>query len=154
MRTFAIAAALFFGTTALNTHRSAGTTALQAQRSREVLPSVKSLNCTFPLLATGTWKNGEAHAEVKSTPLSLRFENINTDEGTARVIGNFGPSDIIVRLSLGTLHLVQIFNEGALYATTVFPKETRAGKLQALHTRHEYTEIVAGIHLEAGAILR
>ncbi|HWW88555.1 MAG TPA: hypothetical protein VNZ26_33405 [Vicinamibacterales bacterium] len=118
-----------------------GTTALHAQRSREVLPTVKSLSCTFSVLATGTWKNGEAQAELKSTPFSLRFDAINTDEGTARVIGNYGPSDIIVRLSLGTLHLVQIFNEGALYTTTVFPKETRGGKLQAVHTRHEYTEV-------------
>src|SRR5215468_6092510 len=130
MRTLAIAIALLLSTT--NIH---------AQAAREVLSTVKSLNCTFPGRATVTWRNGEAQAEIKTTPLSLRFEAINADEGTARVVGNFGPSDIIVRISLGTLHLVQIFNEGGLYTTTVFPKETRGGKLQAVHTRHEYTEI-------------
>ena len=40
---------------------------------------------------------------------------------------------------MGTLHLVQAFREGPLYVTTVFPKETRGGRLQAAHTRHEYT---------------
>ena len=118
-----------------------GAGAIPAQPSREVLASVKSLTCTFPVLATGTWKNGEAQAEVKSSPLSLRFDDVNTDEGSARVLGNFGPSDIIVRLSTGTLHFVQIFSAGPLYTTTVFPKETRGGKFQAVHTRHEYTEV-------------
>jgi hypothetical protein len=115
--------------------------ALLAQPSRDVLGSVKSLQCSFSILATATWKNGEAQAELKSSPLQLRFDEINTDEGSARVIGNFGPSDIIVRLSTGTLHFVQIFSAGPLYTTTVFPKETRRGKFQAVHTRHEYTEV-------------
>jgi hypothetical protein len=71
----------------------------------------------------------------------VRFESVNQDDGTARVVGMFGPSDIIVRLSGETLHLVQSFREGPLYATTVFPKETRAGRLQAVHTRHELTDV-------------
>jgi hypothetical protein len=118
-----------------------GVDTARAQPSREIRSTVKSLNCTFPILATGTWKNGEPLAEVKHAPLSLRFDSVNIDEGTARVIGSFGPSDIFVRLSLGTLHFVQIFNDGPLYTTTIFPKETRGGKLQAVHTRHEYTEV-------------
>ena len=42
---------------------------------------------------------------------------------------------------MGTLHLVQAFREGPLYVTTIFPKETRGARLQAVHTRHEYTLI-------------
>ena len=113
----------------------------EAQPPRSVLSTVKSVTCTFPIMATGSWKGGEPQAEVKSSRLSLRFDAVNTDEGTARVIGDFGPSDIIVRLSMGTLHLVQMFADGPMYTTTVFPKETRGGKLQAVHTRHEYTEV-------------
>lgn len=30
---------------------------------------------------------------------------------------------------------------GALYVTTVFNQETQAGRLQAAHTRHEYTPV-------------
>jgi hypothetical protein len=30
---------------------------------------------------------------------------------------------------------------GALYVTTVFNTESRPGKLQAVHTRHEYTPV-------------
>jgi hypothetical protein len=118
-----------------------GSTALNAQPARPVLATVKSVSCKFSLLATGTWKAGEAQAEVKPAALSFSFDSINIDEGTARVIGNFGPSDIIARLSMGTLHFLQSFSEGALYTTTIFPKETHPGKLQAVHTRHEYTEV-------------
>jgi hypothetical protein len=104
--------------------------------------SVKKVSCVFPTLATGTWTNGKPSAEIKSAKLSLKFESINTDEGTAEMVGAYGTADIIVRLSNGTLHLVQMFRDGPLYTTTVFPKETAGGKLQAVHTRHEYTEVV------------
>jgi hypothetical protein len=111
------------------------------QLQSPVLATVKSAKCVFPLSATGTWKNGEPEAEVKSDTLSLRFDSIDTEEGTARVVGNFGPSDIIVKLTMGTLHFVQIFTGGPLYTTTIFPKETHPGRLQAVHTRHEYTDV-------------
>jgi hypothetical protein len=118
-----------------------GSGAIDAQPSRPVLAAVKSVSCKFSILATGTWKNGEPQAEVKPASLSFTFDSINIEEGTARVIGDFGPSDIIARLSMGTLHFLQSFSEGPIYTTTIFPRETRAGKLQAVHTRHEYTEV-------------
>ena len=105
------------------------------------LAAAKKLSCAFPVMATGTWKGGEPLAEVKPVTLSVGFDSVNVDEGTARVIGAFGPSDIIVRLAYGTLHFVQSFREGPVYITTIFPKETRNGRLQAVHTRHEYTEV-------------
>ncbi len=117
----------------------AGTAGVQP--TRPILDTVKTVSCKFSVLATGTWKNGEPQGEVKPASLSFAFDSINIDEGTARAIGNFGPSDIIARLSMGTLHFLQGFREGPLYTTTVFPKETRTGKFQAVHTRHEYTEV-------------
>lgn len=117
------------------------TAAINAQTARERLQGVRTLDCTFTLNAVATWKSGVPQAEVKATQLALRFDSVNPDDGTARVVGMFGPSDIIVRLSGDTLHLIQSFREGPLYATTVFPRETRAGRLQAVHTRHEFTEV-------------
>jgi hypothetical protein len=46
-----------------------------------------------------------------------------------------------VRLSQGTIHFVQAFRDGPLYVTTIFAKESRDGKLKAVHTRHEYTDV-------------
>jgi hypothetical protein len=93
------------------------------------------------MLATGTWTSGNPQAEVKSSTLALRFALINAEEGTAQSTGPFGPSDIVVRLFPVSLHLIQMLDSGALYITTVFEKVSHPGRLQAVHTRHEYTEV-------------
>jgi hypothetical protein len=111
------------------------------QSAQARLAKAKSLKCVFQIVATASWTNGEPRGEIKPTTLSFAFDEIDSDEGTARIIGAFGPSEIIVRLSTGNLHFVQAFREGPLYTTTVFPRETRNGNLQAVHSRHEYTEV-------------
>jgi len=108
---------------------------------RKRLETAKSLSCVFPTYATGTWNNDGPRAEVKATKLSLRVEGIDTQDGTAQVVGTLGPSYAVARLTEGTLHLMTIDNAGPLYVTTVFDKETPGGKLKAVHTRHEYTDV-------------
>jgi hypothetical protein len=103
---------------------------------------VKRLACTFPLFANGTWSKGEPRADVKTATLAMRFDDINTDEGTATVSDKFGRFEITARLSTDTLHFVQSFTAGPLYVTTVFNSESRGGKLKAVHARHEFTEAV------------
>ena len=114
---------------------------LGQSKVEERLAKATTLKCMFTVMSTGTWKGGEPQVETKPAKLSMGFDAINADDGTARVVGAFGPSDIIVRMSYGTLHFVQAFREGPLYTTTIFPKETKPGRLQAVHTRHEYTEV-------------
>ena len=115
--------------------------AASAQPVHDRLAGARSIDCRFTSQTVVTWRNGVPQVEVKPSTLTVRFDSINTDDGTARVAGMFGPADIIVRLSENTLHLIQSFREGPLYATTVFPKETRDGRFQAVHTRHEWTEV-------------
>ena len=120
----------------------AGTVALNAQPAvRDKLAAAKTVQCAFTTYATGTWKNGEAQGELKAGKLSIQFTEINTDEGSARMVGGFGTYDIIVRLSTGALHFIQAFRDGPLYTTTIFDKESRDGKLKAVHTRHEYADV-------------
>lgn len=124
-----------------------GSHAPYAQSSgQNPLPTVKSLKCGFPLYATGTWKNGEPQGEVKAATLSIRFDSIDTQDGTAEVTGmsarSAGAPHITVQLSGGNLHFLAIDNSGAVYMTTVFfDRESRGGKLKAVHSRHEYTEV-------------
>ena len=119
-----------------------GTFALSAQTTTlDKLAAAKTVQCTFAVYATGNWKNGEAEGALKTGKLSVQFIEINTDEGTARMVGGFGTYDIIVRLSQGALHFVQAFRDGPLYVTTIFDKESRDGKLKAVHTRHEYADV-------------
>jgi hypothetical protein len=93
-------------------------------------------------MATGTWGKDQAEAKTKPTTLNLEFESINTDEGTAELKeqGKVGKYDIIVRYAQGYLHFIQAFYNGPLYTTTVLDKKTPAGKLKAMHSRHEFTD--------------
>jgi hypothetical protein len=105
------------------------------------LAAAKSAKCDFTLYAIGGWKAGEPRADVKPALLSFRFEGIDADGGTARVVGPFGPSDIIVRLTLDHLHFMQSFREGPVYLTTIIARPARDGRWLAVHTRHEYTDV-------------
>ena len=114
---------------------SAGNAAAQGR-----LADTTSLDCTFTVIATGTWTDGEAEASLDASTFSIRFVSIDTDGATAEVVGPYGASVIIVRATGDYLHLVQMFMVGPLYTTTVIDRETTDGKLMAVHTRHEYTD--------------
>lgn len=122
-----------------------GTEAASGQRGAQNAPArAKSLSCVFSHLATGTWKAGEPVAEVKTAKLLLQFDMIEAQEGSARYTGgdsNLSPAEITAQLSGGSLHLMQTGRSGAVYLTTVYPSESRGGKLKAVHARHEYTEV-------------
>lgn len=105
------------------------------------LAGVTAADCRFPLLATGTWEDGEPSAEATTSDLEFRFEAISTEDATAEAVGRFGVSHIITRLSGQYLHFMQIFQAGPLYTTTILNQETPTGSFLAVHTRHEYTEI-------------
>ncbi len=113
---------------------------LHAQQSDDdLLTTVRSLNCEFPVHATGTWTIGTAQDQENAEAFSLRFESIHAEEGTAQVRGAFSVADITARLSAGDLHLFQVLPHGPLYMTTVFSAAIRGGRLRAVHSRHEFT---------------
>jgi len=115
----------------------AGQTGLQQR-----LAKATSLECTFSILARGNWKSGTPSAEVMPATLTVGFKNINVDEGTADLEGKLGGSSlIVVRYSNDYLHLMQSQGDGPLYTTTVIAKESKEGRLMAVHTRHEYTQV-------------
>lgn len=118
---------------------SASTGVSGQSAGRKVLTSATSLTCTFSLLATGTWTKGEPQAEVKPAKLTLEFNEIDTQDGTADAGGGYGSRHVVARLSGDNLHFLQLASEGPVYFTTVFGRESRPGKLLAVHTRHEWT---------------
>ena len=134
MRTFAvlaIAGALVLFATALSAQDAA----------KGKLATAKTIKCTFPLVVVGTWSGAQPKAEVKPAKLTLQFEAINVDEGTARLEAGLGGTyDIIVRYAGGYLHFIQSFLDGPLYTTTILEKQTSGGKLKAMHSRHEFTD--------------
>lgn len=104
--------------------------------------TAKRLRCVFQTSAVGNWKkDGSTEAAVKTPKLILLFEQIDTDEGTAKQRSGSMLSDIVVKQTGGYLHFMQSFRSGPLYTTTVFDKPTTAGKFKAVHSRHEYFTI-------------
>jgi hypothetical protein len=119
----------------------AATASAQVPVLQKRLAATKSVSCTFPALATGTWKEGVPSVGASTATLKVTFTNINIDEGTADSEGAFGGSFIVVRHSTDYLHLMQMQGSGPLYTTTVIARETKEGRLMAVHTRHEYTDV-------------
>lgn len=113
----------------------------QAGDLQQRLARATSLSCTFSVMATGTWENGTANVEVDEAAIEVEFTNVNADEGTAEADSVFGAALIVVRYSNDYLHLMQIYGAGPLHTTTVLARETVNGRLMAIHTRHEYTDV-------------
>ena len=105
------------------------------------LADVTEATCAFTLVATGTWTDSGPEVELDPSIFQIRFVGIDTDLATADVEGPFGQSHLITRLSGEYLHFMQLFRSGPLYVTTIIDRETSGGKLKAVHTRHEYTDV-------------
>ena len=103
------------------------------------LASVKRLKCTFPVYVVGTWKNNESQAQVKQgQSFSLEFDEIDTEDGVARVSGTAGATHITALLTVSSLHFMERSVLGTLNITTVFTSEAGARRLRAVHSRHDY----------------
>ncbi|MEP7307823.1 MAG: hypothetical protein ABJA98_20155 [Acidobacteriota bacterium] len=103
------------------------------------LANVKSLKCKFPVYTVGSWKNGEAKAEVRqSQQFNLEIDEIDADSGTARVTGTSGPTHVTALLTISSLHFVERTVTGTLTITTVFASEGNVRTYRAVHSRHDY----------------
>jgi hypothetical protein len=106
------------------------------------LADAKSVKCIFPLISTGTWeKDGTVKSTTDKTDMTLQYDDIDIQEGTASVIGLSGKLYIITRMAGVNLHLLAIDGAGPLYITTVFDKPAHPGKFKAAHSRHEFTDV-------------
>jgi len=112
-----------------------------------VLADVQRLKCTFTLMAVGTWDKNVPSAEVGKATVSMQFESIDTQDGTANVVdvssASAGAPHITVRLLGDNLHFLAMNVSGSVYLTTMFAdKESRStGRFKAVHTRHEFTPV-------------
>ena len=61
-------------------------------------------------------------------------------------------SDISLKVSGGYMHFMQSFRTGPLYTTTVFDKETTAGKFKAVHSSAVKTVSQIGLNTFAAHI--
>jgi hypothetical protein len=124
-----------------------GVQAMHAQAIAPVaLANVQRLKCSFTHKAVGTWEKDLVPAiEMAPAKLSMVFDAIDTQDGTANVIDvtapDAGAPHITVRVLADNLHFLAMNISGSVYLTTVFAdRDSRAGKnFKAVHTRHEFT---------------
>jgi hypothetical protein len=113
----------------------------QNRELRALLQNALRADCRFTSVARGDWPAAEA--SFKSEPVSFHavFFDIDVESGTAEAEGQFGASYIVVRYTDGYLHFMQTLNSGPIYLTTIFAEPSSDGRLKAVHTRHEYTQV-------------
>jgi hypothetical protein len=104
------------------------------------ISTAKSIRCLFARAAVGAWAKDGApvDAAARAATLVLRFEEIDTDAGTAQLKAGSMGAEVTGRAAEGYLHLMQSFRTGPLYTTTVFDQGAAGGKFKAVHSRHEY----------------
>jgi hypothetical protein len=111
------------------------------------LAEVQRLKCSFTLMVVGNWEKNVPGAEVTKANLSMQFNDIDTQDGTANVVdvsaASAGAPHITVRVLAENLHFLAMNVSGSVYLTTVFAdRESRAGAaFKAVHTRHEFTQV-------------
>ena len=110
------------------------------------IATARSLRCRFPLTASGRWEpDGTPKSAVAAATLTLLFEAIDADTGTAQLRTGSVSSEVVARQSGTYLHFMQLFKTGAMYTTTVFDQGATRGAFRAVHSRHEsFTVPVAG----------
>ena len=99
------------------------------------------VECRFTSIARGEWSGAATTFAAEAADFSAAFFDIDVESGTAEAEGQFGASYIVVRYAEGYLHFMQTLGSGPLYLTTVLAQPSSEGRLKAVHTRHEYTQV-------------
>src|SRR5882724_12055638 len=101
------------------------------------LALISSLGCVFSAAASGIWERGAAAVRPRTgVTLKVEIHAIDTRDGSAVLSGAPESSSFLVaQLSGWTLHFVQTSATGGLAVTSVFARESRDGKLKAVHSR-------------------
>lgn len=106
-----------------------------------LLQRATRIDCTFTEIVRSDWSDEGPGFSAEPVEFSASFVDIDAESGTAEAEGRFGASYIIVRYAQGYLHFMQTLTAGPLYLTTVLPYPSTDGRLRAVHTRHEYTQV-------------
>jgi hypothetical protein len=106
-----------------------------------LLENAVRVDCRFTGVARGEWSNAGAGFRSEAVNYSAVFFDIDVESGTAEAEGQFGASYIVVRYAEGYLHFMQTLSSGPIYLTTILAEPSGEGRLKAVHTRHEYTQV-------------
>ena len=119
------------------------------------LADITRATCTFSLVATGTWTEGEPEVELDPSTLSVRFVEIDADAATANIEGRYGESHLITRLSGDYLHfMAAVQRRPALRHHDHRPRDERRKAHGRPLAARVHRRAADGSYVEAGAVLR
>jgi hypothetical protein len=113
----------------------------QNRALQELLQNAVRVDCRFTGVARGEWSGADAGFSSEAVDYAALFFDIDVESGTAEAEGQFGASYIVVRYAEGYLHFMQTLSSGPIYLTTILAQPSADGRLKAVHTRHEYTQV-------------
>lgn len=103
------------------------------------LEQLKTLRCRYGPGAVGFWKD-DGTVTTKSEfgdPFVVHFDAINLKDGTARVIGKNGSSDVTVLSDRTSMTFVERGRSGVISFTTVFAlRRDKQGHFAAVTSQH------------------
>jgi hypothetical protein len=110
----------------------------QASEKKNALADIRVLKCSFPVSATGSWKEWTPKAEIPPGPaLTLVIDEIDIDGGTARI----GTTHTTALLTQNSVHFMERTMAGSLTMTTVLAQKSPKGTFRAVRSRHDYLQM-------------
>jgi hypothetical protein len=110
----------------------------QAGEKKNALADIRVLKCSFPVAATGSWKEWMPKAEIQPGPaLTLVIDDIDIDGGTARI----GTTHTTALLTQNSVHFMERTMAGSLTMITVLAQKGPKGTLRAVRSRHDYLQM-------------
>ena len=112
--------------------------AAQSADKKNPLADIRMLKCSFPVSASGSWKDWTPKGEIKSGPdVTLVIDEIDIDGGTARI----GTTHTTALLTQNSVHFMERTMAGSLTMTTVLAQKSPKGTLRAVRSRHDYLQM-------------
>jgi hypothetical protein len=99
------------------------------------------VECRFTSVSRGEWTDAGTAFVSEAVSFTAVFFDIDVESGTAEAEGAFGASYIVVRYAEGYLHFMQTLSSGPIHLTTILAEPSGEGRLKAVHTRHEFTQV-------------
>jgi hypothetical protein len=115
-----------------------GAVLAQSSEKKNPLAGIRMLKCSFPVSATGSWKDWTPKAEIQPGPeLTLVIDEIDIDGGTARI----GTTHTTALLTQNSVHFMERTMAGSLTMITVLSQKGPKGTLRAVRSRHDYLQM-------------
>ena len=98
----------------------------------------KAYRCSFPVLVTTRFEEGEWWPEQKTQDFSFALAAIDRENRTAQIVGNVGAENLSLIVGLEHETFIEISLSGTVQLTVVFTElpQPPDGRFPAVHSRH------------------